>query len=41
MAIGFLVYFALGARHSWLASDPSYSGEAEQAAATKRGNKRR
>ena len=41
MAIGLVVYFAYGARHSRLATDPNYSREADQAAATKRGNERR
>jgi APA family basic amino acid/polyamine antiporter len=41
MAIGLVVYFAYGARHSRLATDPNYSREADQAAATKRGNQGR
>ena len=38
MAIGLVVYFAYGAWHSRLATDPNYSREADQAAATKRGS---
>jgi basic amino acid/polyamine antiporter, APA family len=41
MVIGFLVYFAYGARHSRLATDPNDARETDQAAATKRGNERR
>jgi basic amino acid/polyamine antiporter, APA family len=36
MAIGLVVYFAYGARHSRLATDPNYSREADTAAAAER-----
>jgi APA family basic amino acid/polyamine antiporter len=36
MAIGLAFYFAYGARHSRLATDPNYSREADAAAANKR-----
>ncbi|MFL6135343.1 MAG: amino acid permease [Nocardioidaceae bacterium] len=36
MVIGFLVYFAYGARHSRLVTDPNYSREADAAAAERR-----
>lgn len=36
MALGVAVYFAYGARHSRLVTDPNYSREADAAAASKR-----
>jgi len=36
MAIGLVVYFVYGGRHSRLATDPNYSREADSAAADKR-----
>jgi hypothetical protein len=36
MAIGLVVYFTYGGRHSRLATDPNYSREADSAAADKR-----
>ena len=36
MAIGFVIYFAYGASHSRLVTDPNYSREADAAAADKR-----
>jgi basic amino acid/polyamine antiporter, APA family len=36
MAIGLVVYFAYGARHSRLTTDPNYSRDADAAAAEKR-----
>jgi APA family basic amino acid/polyamine antiporter len=36
MAVGIAVYFAYGARHSRLATDPNYSREADAAAAARR-----
>jgi APA family basic amino acid/polyamine antiporter len=36
MAIGFIVYFAYGAQHSRLVTDPNYSREADAAAAGRR-----
>jgi APA family basic amino acid/polyamine antiporter len=37
MALGFVVYFVYGARHSRLVTDPNYSREADAAAAGRRG----
>ena len=36
MAIGLVVYFAYGARHSRLVTDPNYSREADATAAESR-----
>ena len=41
MAIGLVVYFAYGARHSRLVTDPHYSREADAAAADKRASDNR
>ena len=38
MALGLIVYFAYGARHSRLATDPNYSREADTSAAATRDN---
>ncbi|MGI8645000.1 MAG: amino acid permease C-terminal domain-containing protein, partial [Nocardioides sp.] len=38
MALGIIVYFAYGARHSRLATDPNYSREADTTAAATRDN---
>jgi hypothetical protein len=36
MAIGIVIYFVYGARHSRLVTDPNYSREADAAAAGRR-----